>query len=47
MISGFSVSKEKNVFTFEKWEEEDNECDDERNDKSTINAFISSIKSVS
>ncbi len=51
MISEFSVSKEKNVFTFdfsEKWgmKNSDDE-DDERNDKFTINVFISSVRSVS
>ncbi len=55
MISRFSVSKEKNVFTFdlsEKWEmkkevKNSDDEDDERDDKFTISVFISSIKSVS
>ncbi len=51
MISEFSVSKEKNVFTFylsEKWEMKNSDDeDDEKDDKFTISAFISSIRSVS
>ncbi len=50
MISEFfDDSKEKNVFTFETLLEEENDDEEEekRSDKSTINAFISSIQSVS
>jgi hypothetical protein len=47
MISEFSVSNEKNVFIFKKWETENDEDDNKRDDKSTINAFIPSIKLVS
>ncbi len=46
MISEFSVSKEKNVFTLDLSEDRSND-EDEQDDKSTINAFISSIRSVS
>ncbi len=49
IISEFSIdSNEKNVsfeVLFEK--ERDDEDDDERNDKSIINAFISSVRSES
>jgi hypothetical protein len=50
MISGFSDdSKEKNMSAFDVLlgdEKDDEEDEDERDDKSTINASISSIRSV-
>ncbi len=45
MISGFS--KERNVFTFEDLSEGRSNDEDEQDDRSTINAFISFVKSVS
>ncbi len=46
MISEFSVSNEKNVFTFEKLFENKSNDENEQDDRSTINAFISSIRSI-